>query len=228
MEAEKGRIRAMESLIKNSKILQAWLVLTLALCFGSSLAAVQLTLGPTIEENKINETREKVPELLLGPEGVQKMMEQKQELVTTPHMIGVEKAGKKTTYNVYEARYPNGDLAGWVAKAAGQGYADKIELLVGLDSSAQALTGIFVLDQKETPGLGNKIITNEWRSQFKGKGTARELVVVKGRAKAPHEIDSITGATISSKTVSDIVNATVNDLRSSLAAKATAGISKDN
>ena len=114
---------------------------------------------------------------------------------------------------------------GWVAKAAGQGYADKIELLVGLDSSAQALTGIFVLEQKETPGLGNKIVTNEWRSQFKGKGTARELVVVKGGAKAPHEIDSITGATISSKTVSDIVNATVNDLRSSLAAKATPGAS---
>jgi electron transport complex protein RnfG len=143
-------------------------------------------------------------------------------------MIGIEKGTKKTMYNVYEARYPDGNLAGWVTKAAGQGYADKIELLVGLEPSAQALTGIFVLDQKETPGLGNKIIEDDWRSQFKGKDTGREFVVVKGGAKAPHEIDALTGATISSRSVSDIVNATVNDLRGSLAAQKTPGAAKDN
>ena len=59
--------------LKNNNIIQAWLVLFLALCFGSALAGVQMTLGPKIEINKINETREKVPELVLGKDAALKM-----------------------------------------------------------------------------------------------------------------------------------------------------------
>ena len=45
---------------------QAWLVLVLAICFGGLLAGMQIALGPTIEANKINETLERVPELVFG------------------------------------------------------------------------------------------------------------------------------------------------------------------
>ena len=51
-------------------------------------------------------------------------------------------------------------------KTKGQGYADTIERLLGLSTDFRSITGLFVLDQKETPGLGNKIITDAWRSQF--------------------------------------------------------------
>ena len=190
----------------------------LAIVFGTCLAAVHINLSDRIAENKLNESLERIPGLIW------KQGEGGAAVEIMSGRIDVKKKDRTLFYPVFQV-IDEGKPAGWVIKAAGQGYADKIELLVGLDSSAQSLTGIFVLDQKETPGLGNKIVTNEWRSQFKGKGTARELVVVKGGAQAPHEIDSITGATISSKTVSDIVNATVNDLRSSLAAKATPGAS---
>ena len=44
---------------QNSYILQAWLVIILALFFGVSLAGIQSTLGPMIETNKKNETRER-------------------------------------------------------------------------------------------------------------------------------------------------------------------------
>jgi electron transport complex protein RnfG len=43
---------------------------------------------------------------------------------------------------------------------------------------------------------------------------------VKGKAKADDEIDAITGATISSKAVTTIINTAVNDLRGPLTAKA--------
>jgi electron transport complex protein RnfG len=111
-------------------------------------------------------------------------------------------------------------LAGWVAKTAGQGYADKIEMLVGFDPLVREITGIFVLEQKETPGLGNKIVTEEWRRQFAAKPTDKPLAAVKGKAKADNEIDAITGATISAKAVTDIINTAVKDLRDPLTAKA--------
>ncbi|MBN1930511.1 MAG: FMN-binding protein [Desulfobacterales bacterium] len=205
---------------KRGYILQAWLVLTLALCFGASLAGVQLTLGPTIEENKINETRQKVPELVLGAEKAQKIEEQGQALFIEPHTISIEKPGKKISYSVYEARL-NEELIGWVLKTAGQGYADKIELLLGLDPQAKTITGLFILEQKETPGLGNKIITEAWRKQFINKDTGRQLIVVKKGTKALNEIDAITGATISSRAVTGLVNTAIGDLKGSLVAKAS-------
>jgi electron transport complex protein RnfG len=203
--------------LKTSSLVQAWLVLMLAVSFGISLAGVQLALGPIIETNKVNETLEKVPELVLGKDLAGKMAAQNQSLEITPHRVAVEKAGQEKTYSVYEARY-KGELRGWVVKAKGQGYADAIELLVGLSPEAETLTGLFVLDQKETPGLGNKIITEDWRGQFIGAPASRALVVVKGGAAQPGQIDAVTGATISSQSVTAMINTAVGDLRKPLTA----------
>lgn len=197
------------------KIVQAWLVIVLAVCFGGALAGVQLQLGPRIEQNKINETLKAVPELILGSDLAAKMAAENQKLDITPRLVGVEKAGRKTLYKVYAASY-QGDLRGWVAKTAGQGYADKIELLLGFDPRMDTITGLFVLDQKETPGLGNKIITEKWRRQFIDKEIATPLAAVKSKAQAANEIDAITGATISSKSVVRIINTAAGDLRTPL------------
>jgi electron transport complex protein RnfG len=205
--------------IRNNYVVQAWLVLILAVCFGGSLAGIQLALGPLIEANKINETLQKVPEMILGAEKAQQLSENKQ-LVIEPNTIEVTKHNRKVFYNVFKAKYPNGRPAGWVAKAIGQGYADKIEILVGMDYKLKKITGLFVLDQKETPGLGNKIITNEWRKQFLKKKTRTPLSVTKEGAKAAHEIDAITGATISSRAVCSIINTTIKDLREPLSKRA--------
>jgi len=201
---------SMMQYFRESYIVQGWLVLMLCFFFGGTLSGVQLKLNPIIEENKANETKQRIPELLLGPGEAQLPLDLKL------HTIEVEKKGRKVFYNVYEARFADGKLAGWVTKAVGQGYADKIELLLGLDPNAEKITGVFILDQKETPGLGNKIVTEKWRSQFAGKETRQLLTVVKGGVKADHEIDAISGATISSKSVTAIINTAVNDLKGKL------------
>jgi len=201
--------------IRNNYVVQAWLVLILAICFGGSLAAMQVALGPIIEANKINETLQKVPEMILGPKKAAALTETEQ-LKIEPQTIEVEKNNRKCFYSVFKANYPDGKPAGWVAKAVGQGYADKIEVLVGLDHKLKTITGLFVLDQKETPGLGNKIIFDDWRSQFVKKKTKTPLVVTKEGAKKGNEIDSITGATISSRAVCSIINTVVKDLRTPL------------
>jgi len=202
--------------IRDNYIVQAWLVLILALCFGASLAGMQLALGPIIEANKINETLQKVPEMVLGVEKAAEAQKNNIKLNVEPQTIEIEKNNRKIFYSVFEAKHPDGKPAGWVAKAKGQGYADKIELLLGVDPSLKTITGLFVLDQKETPGLGNKIIFEDWRSQFLNKKTDTPLSVTKEGATKAHEIDSITGATISSRAVCSIINSTVKDLRTPL------------
>ncbi|QTA86662.1 FMN-binding protein [Desulfonema magnum] len=206
----------MESSIKNTNLFQAWLVLLLATVFGTTLAGVQTKLGPVIEANKINETMEKIPTLTLGEAQAEKMTEQGNALVIEPRLIEISKNGIKKFYTVYDAYYKDGTRAGFVAKASGQGYADKIELLLGLDADASTITGLFILDQKETPGLGNKVIEKHWRDQFLNQSSDKGLVVVKGKSEGSHEIGAVSGATISSKSVTGIVNRTIADIKHQL------------
>lgn len=190
---------------KDGNIVQAWLVLVLAVCFGGALAGVHLKLSPVIEANKVNETLAQVPELVLGKQLADKMAAENQELLITPKTITVQNGGRKIFFKVYEARYQN-ELRGYVVKTGGQGYADRIELLLGLNADLDAITGLFILEQKETPGLGNKIIESRWRNQFLGQKVSPALRVTKSGAAGSGEIDAVTGATISSRAVAGIVN----------------------
>ncbi len=201
--------------LSRSDIIQAWLVLVLAICFGSALAGVHLALAPVIDENKLNETLAQVPELVLGKALAAKMTEENQTLEVTSKNIQVEHRGTTAYFNVFEARY-QGDVQGYVVKTGGQGYADRIELLLGLDSALKRITGLFVLEQKETPGLGNKIIDPGWRAQFVGKQTSPDLSVTKTGVTSADEIDAVTGATISSRAVTAIVNNAVSALKDPL------------
>lgn len=204
--------------LKNSNIIQAWLVLLLCLCFGSALAAVHVVLSPAIEANKINETREKVPGLVLGEKKALALAQTDEtlEIDTTP--IQVEKSGRNISYTVYKALL-KGERVGWVIKSSGQGYADKIELLVGVNADADLISGLFILDQKETPGLGNKVAGEGWRNQFIGKPADHRLVVTKAGASKPEEIDAVTGATISSRSVVQIINLALADVQPMLKKK---------
>ncbi len=184
--------------MKNNYLIQAWLVLTLALGFGAALSCVQTVLGPRIKQNKKNETLKRIPELVPGAK--------------TGKALEKPVAG----YTVYKAVDEAGGHVGWVVKAAGAGFADKIEVLIGLDATAETITGLYVLDQKETPELGNKIVEETWRSQFAGKSAAVPLAVTKA-APAGNEIRTVTAATISSESVCNIVNAAVAEVKDELA-----------
>lgn len=195
--------------LKKSNLAQAWLVLLLATLFGTALAGIQAKLGPVIEANKVKETMAKIPVLVLGEDLAAELAADNQALTVKSRVIEVKKNGTTKFYTVYDAWLPEGKMVGHVVKADGQGYADKIELLVGLDAQGDTITGLFVLDQKETPGLGAKILEDNWRGQFKDKATRNTLSVVKGGGAKDDQIDSISGATISSRSVAGIVNTAV-------------------
>ena len=189
---------------------QAWLVLSLALGFGAALAGVHLGLSGRIEQNKIDETYGQIPKLVIVAE--RRAEKDLTEEWTYQVPRGAKKA-ERLAYKAFAGPREAPEHIGWVLKTVGQGFADKIELLIGLDAEGERILGIYVLDQKETPGLGDKISpAGGWDVQFAGKRATEDVTVVKTRA-AGNQVQAITGATVSSRSVAKIVNRAVIEFR---------------
>ncbi len=180
---------------------QAWLVLLLAVLFGAGLAGVERWLGPMIVQNQRDEAREQVPALVPHAERGEFVRDADGNLARIEgHRVLRALAGD--------------ELVGWVVIGEGQGFADTIKLLVGVDREARRITGMYVVDQKETPGLGDAIRDPQFRAQFVDGHhgamiTSAELAVVKDDAPDENQIQAISGATISSQAVCDIINQTL-------------------
>jgi len=90
-------------------------------------------------------------------------------------------------------------------------------LLIGLDATVSTVKGLYVLDQKETPGLGNFIRDEDFRSQFVDKSAAENVVVVKtDPAPGSNQIAALSGATISSQSVATIVNDAIKNYQGAI------------
>jgi electron transport complex protein RnfG len=87
------------------------------------------------------------------------------------------------------------------------GFQEELSLMVGFDPATGALTGMKVLEEKETPGLGDKIEKDSaFGIQFPGRLTPLKGVKNSVRGTDPSQVHTITGATISSRAVIRIIN----------------------
>ena len=88
---------------------------------------------------------------------------------------------------------------GFVVTLSTHGYVDEITMMVGV-SNEGTVTGLVVVDQHETSGLGGKILTDvDFLSQF----------LYGGSVEVGTDVDAITGATVTSKAVARCVNSAV-------------------
>lgn len=131
-----------------------------------------------------------------------------------------DKALVQKYYAGYDAE---GKLVGVAAEAEGQGFQDKIRLLYGYSPECECIVGMKVLETKETPGLGDKIEKDEdFRSVFlsldvkldqSGQKLQNPITLIKpGTPREPWEIVAITGATVSSKAVTTIINTSASEV----------------
>ena len=113
-------------------------------------------------------------------------------------------AGAKLTeaYTVKAA----GEAVGYAFKVVASGSQGNIEMIVGVDAD-NAVTGVSIVSNKETAGIGSKVMENNALpsgvgvlDQFFGMSGAGTLTVGKN-------VDAISGATVSSKGVTKGVNA---------------------
>lgn len=115
-------------------------------------------------------------------------------------------AGSVALDSVYEAQ-ANGQGVGHAIKVVASGSQGKIEMMVGVDAEG-AVTGVSIVKNSETSGIGSKVMTNMPTasgvgvlSQFEGKSAADGVLTVGS------SVDAISGATVSTRGVTNGVNA---------------------
>jgi len=118
---------------------------------------------------------------------------------------------------IYVAYDKNKEFIGVAADGQAQGYQDKIQLIYGYKPACECITGKKIIKLAETPGLGDKIITDaKFNANFdalsakihkSGTKLAHKIVATNpGKKNFPWQIDSISGATISSVAVGKAIN----------------------
>ena len=88
------------------------------------------------------------------------------------------------------------------------GFGGDIELIVGINLQKE-ITGVEILSIDETVGLGMNAKNEEFRNQYVGKKVDHFQVVKNGKQNED-EVDSLSGATITSKAMTNGMNAALD------------------
>ena len=185
------------------------------LTIAGALAGLLLVLvngwaEPRIMAHRAEVLREAIHEVLGSPDRYETMF------LVDGGFTAVPPAGADTLKldRIYAGYDANGTPIGLAVSGGEPGFQDVIQLLFGFDPATGRVTGMKVLESKETPGLGDKI---EKDSVFVAEfsGPVPPLIGVKAGSGSDdeHEVDMITGATISSRTVIDIINHRLEELQ---------------
>lgn len=114
--------------------------------------------------------------------------------------------GSQESHHIYRALNNTSPVGVAIETTAPDGYSGNIHIVVGIVSDAQnntVISGVRVLEHKETPGLGDKIDVRvtDWILSFNDKvihaGNAAQFAVKKDGG----QFDQFTGATISPRAV---------------------------
>ena len=179
------------------------------------LAAVDDYLGDTKanslgndEVNAIFSDESKIEQFVLNMDG------EIQSAITVDD-INMEKEQKKPEAErlLPVIKYKNGSDEFYIFSVRGKGLWDDIWGFIALKSDMNTIAGVSFDHKGETPGLGAEIKDNKaWGEQFKekkiynGKGDFVSIGVIKGGAKDPvHEVDGISGATITADGVGEML-----------------------
>ena len=183
--------------------------LGLNLLIISAVAALLLALTNSVTSSTIAQRNEQA-----NAEARKLVLESAQDFeqvkdVKTDNSKGVEVS------EIYEAKDASGNTVGYTLKVLPSGYGGTIELMVGIDSAKGQVSGINVVSNSETAGLGAKSTDPEFSDQYKGK-PLEELSVLKNGTPGDTEIKAISGATITSTAVTNGVDAAVEVYNNSL------------
>lgn len=167
---------------------------------GGFLATVGLLTKERIALNKQREIEKAIITVVPGTESSQKLYEERE-------------------LTVYGGENETGTILGFAIHASGVGFQDKITLMFGTNISITRIIRLAILEQKETPGLGAKITNNvSFLQYWENKDCTQPLILRKPPSRSlqdlsSSEVNTITGATISSESVLNTVNISLERIR---------------
>lgn len=114
--------------------------------------------------------------------------------------------GKVVVNEALYAKDGNGNVVGYIVSATSrEGYGGDVQVAMGIRLDGH-IEGVSILDMNETVGLGARAKEPAFLSQYMDKTVERFYVTTSG-ASAENEIDAMTSSTITSKAVTNAVNA---------------------
>lgn len=158
---------------------------------------------PQILANQARDTEAAIAQVLPGGARFETLFVHEGRLTATLP-AGVDSTTLDRIYTGYDA---SGKRAGYALMHSEPGFADAVKVLFAYDSEAEVVLGMLVTENKETPGLGDKIVKDSTFVNGFRQRTVPLRGVKAGEGKgATDEIDMITGATISSRAVIGVIN----------------------
>ena len=117
--------------------------------------------------------------------------------------------GNGDSLEIYPAKKGEEIIGYAVRTYTDKGFSGYISIMAGF-SPKGSIINTFVLEHKETPGLGTKMTEPAFHDQFNGKDPSQFSLKVK---KDGGPVDAITAATISSRAFCDAVEKAYNTLK---------------
>lgn len=132
---------------------------------------------------------------------VQKSKEAMQSLISADSF----EEQKADDGSLYHIALKDGETVGYIFSTAAKGYGGDVSVMTAIKPDG-TVKSVAILDvSNETPGLGQNAAKEDFYSQFEDK--AEDIKLLKNGAEAKNnEIDAVTGATITSKAVTNAVN----------------------
>ncbi len=114
----------------------------------------------------------------------------------------VEHNGATYTYNIAA----NGEeTAGYIFITTAKGYGGDVSVMTAIGTNGKVIAVEILNVSNETPGLGQNAAKPDFYEQFIGMSD-KTSVLKNGADKALSQVDAVTGATITSRAVSNAVN----------------------
>lgn len=116
-------------------------------------------------------------------------------------------SGPAIVYRVYAKDEP---VAALFVISARDGYSGPIRVLIGIDV-AGAVTGVRIIEHRETPGLGDQVEANksDWVLQFDGHSLRDPALDDWAIRRDGGEFDQLTGASVTPRAVIKAIKATL-------------------
>lgn len=136
--------------------------------------------------------------------------------VAIPPEADVARLGRRPLLAPVHLLQRDGDLLLIVLPVSGTGYQSTLRATLALESDLSTVAALTITEQAETPGLGARVETPDWQALWAGKEVADDagrivIEVVRGGASGPHEVDAISGATVTSNGVANMLRYWLGD-----------------
>lgn len=203
----------MENKQKSTIVKDALALFAMTLVCGLALGFVYELTKPVIAANELAAKTEAYATVYADADNFEETDELKAAVENSATILASSDAVGTAIEEAYTAVDASGNVLGYVMSiTSSKGFGGEIKVSLGVTKEGE-VTGIEFLTLNETAGLGSKAQDSEFKDQYLNKAVD-SFTVTKDGASSDNQINSISGATITSTAVTNIVNSALYFVKS--------------